>query len=97
MTHHCVFSDSRRPAGSVWSWGGNNAFGQLGRAVASPSQPTIAFDHVTSARPGVLPTGGDVIAVSAGARFGAVVRADGVIETFGSGAHGKLGHRGVDW
>ncbi len=49
-----------------------------------------------ASKPGVI-NSGDVVSVSAGSRFGALVRADGTLETFGSGARAKLGHRGADW
>ncbi|MHB9149939.1 MAG: RCC1 domain-containing protein [Thermoleophilia bacterium] len=69
-----------KPDGTVWAWGANKYYGQLGNG-----------GSVDSATPLQVPGLGDVIAVSAGRWHSLALRSDGTVWAWGYNWNGELG------
>jgi YD repeat-containing protein len=67
--------------GAVWTWG-DNTYGQLGNGVTSTTGMNIPFQ---------VPGLSNVLAVSGGDRFTAILKSDGTVWTWGWNGFGQLG------
>ena len=68
-------------AGTVWTWG-DNAYGEIGNGMTSTTGISVPFQ---------VPGFSNVLAVSGGDRFTAMLKADGTVWTWGWNSFGQLG------
>jgi alpha-tubulin suppressor-like RCC1 family protein len=72
---------ARTATGEVWTWG-NNTEGAIGNGVTSTTGVNIPFQ---------VPGFSNVLTVSGGDRFTAILKSDGTVWTWGDNTYGQLG------